>query len=101
LPLLTALALLAMAAGFWAWLCAPAAPQAASISAPRLHAAAGQVDAAGPAATEHEIAAGAPSEPDSAPEVTTGAGPAGSPGDTPVAGDTPVTAGPRAPPPAS
>jgi hypothetical protein len=107
LPLLTALVLLTMAAGCWAWLCVPAAPQAASVSAPRLHTATVQVDTADPAATATAATAvddtadaivDAPAGPDSGPRATAPAGPVGSTLDTPVAGDTPVAAGPRAPP---
>jgi len=50
LPLLTALVLLTMAAGLWAWLCAPAAPASATVAAPRLHIAAVRVDEAAAAA---------------------------------------------------
>jgi len=39
-----------MAAGLWAWLCAPAAPASATVAAPRLHIAAVRVDEAAAAA---------------------------------------------------
>jgi hypothetical protein len=88
-----------MAAGFWAWLCAPAAPQAATVAAPRLHTAAVQVDSAaehGEDTAEYaeHVQTGAtdsaPSEPNTARHV--GAG------DTPVGSDAPAAAAPRAPP---
>ena len=99
LPLLTALVLLTMSAGFWAWLCAPAAPQATPVSAPLLHTAAVQVD--GAEHSQAEAADSAPAEPGSVPQATAETDPVGSTGDTPVVGDTPVAAGPRAPPAAS
>jgi hypothetical protein len=47
MPLLSALILATIAAGLWAWLCAPAASAAHTVAAPRLHAAApAQVDTA-------------------------------------------------------
>jgi hypothetical protein len=90
-----------MVAGFWAWLFAPAAPQATTVAAPRLHVEAVQIDATEQGEdpveyAEHaQTAAGhsAPSEPDTAPRISAG--------EAPLSGTTPVAAGPRAPPAAS
>jgi hypothetical protein len=62
-----------MAAGFWAWLCAPAAPQAAPVSAPRLHTATAPdaaPDAAAPDAAAPDAAAPDAAAPDAAAQYT-------------------------------
>jgi hypothetical protein len=51
------LVLLTMAAGLWAWLCAPATPASVMVAAPRLHTAAVQVDDAAARAASTETAA--------------------------------------------
>lgn len=106
LPLLTALVLVTMAAGLWAWLCAPAAPQAPTVAAPRLHTAAVQVDASTQVdtAAEHTAAAGHAAAA-GRPFVAELAAATGSAGWVVAAripvGVTPAAAGPRAPPVAS
>jgi hypothetical protein len=112
LPQLTALILLTMAAGLWAWLFVPVAP-AAAVAPPRLHAAATQVDAATSgdhataadhtAATDHTTATGdhtttaAPTATAAVSTATAARAPADARHGTP-AGTSPAACGSRAPP---